>query len=148
MKRRRTERKSRTQRGTEEALRLTNRSRESHAPPTVNTCFSKILHHQWVYQHVCVHQLNKGNKKMRTCPPPQKEPNIWALMEPPKKKTLTVLSFRRSSESLLELKHRHVGLVGLCNCILHTAVYRLFSRGDATGIFKRGRESLVISPRV
>lgn len=39
------------------------RSRESHAPPTVNTCFSKILHHQWVYQHVCVNRLNKGKKK-------------------------------------------------------------------------------------
>lgn len=84
-RRRRTERKSRTRRGTEEALHLTNRSRESHAPPTVNTCFSKILHHQWVYQHVCVHRLNKGNIqkkkkeiKTRTCPPWEEEPNIWA----------------------------------------------------------------------
>lgn len=65
------------------------------------------------------------------------------------KKTLTVLFYRRRGERSLELKHRHVvGLVGLCNRILNTAVYRLFYRGDATGIFKRGRESLVLSPRV
>lgn len=39
-----------------------------------------------MYQHVCVHRLNKGNKKKtRTCLPPQEEPNIWVLVEPPKK---------------------------------------------------------------
>ena len=49
-----------------------------------------------------------------------------------------VILSRLSSKALLEFKYRHVvGLVGLCNRILHTMVYRLllFYIGDAMCIF-------------
>lgn len=64
-----------------------------------------------------------------------------------------VILSRLSSKALLEFKYRHVvGLVGLCNRILHTMVYRLllFYIGNAMCIFnaQRGRESLHISSRV
>lgn len=49
-----------------------------------------------------------------------------------------VILSRLSSKALLEFKYRHVvGLVGLCNRILHTTVYRLllFYIGNAMCIF-------------
>lgn len=61
---------------------------------------------------------------------------------------------RFSRKALLEFKYRHVvGLVGLCNRILHTMVYRLllFLYRVMQCVYlnaQRGQESLVISLRV
>lgn len=80
--------------------------------------------------------VNKGRQHRRTFPPPQQEWNEW-WWSCQNTVNLVILS-RLSSKALLEFKYRHVvGLVGLCNRIFHTMVYRLllFYIGNEMCIF-------------
>lgn len=77
---------------------------------------------------------NAGERFLRS----SKNKTCRVVVELPKYGVHFVILSRLSGKALLEFKYRHVvGLVGLCNRILHTMVYRLllFYIGNAMCIF-------------